>query len=498
MSGYVKKKSGLLQSLSWVGASRLIVRLLGLCSTLVLARLLVPEDFGLVAVATGIIGLLETFTEFSFNQALIRFQESDDDDYATAWTLNCCRGVILALIVIAISYPVSLLLKDSRLFLLLASISVLPMIRGFETPRLIIFEKKIEFNVIFRIMVFTKTFGVITTISLAFLWGSYWVFVAGMVVAASARTLLSYYYAPGKLKFTFVSTHKLFGFSGWLLGSQMLLALGNRMNPVILAAFVAPSVVGIFHIARELSSMTFMEVAGPLVRVMFPVLSNISDLSTEFVDIYKQSISGIFMVLSPICIGFALIANEAVPVMLGDQWGDVVVPLQYILVALAFSTLGLMARSAAMAKGYTRLIFFGNLISTPIKLSLFCLGAVMYGLIGAVIAVCIGIFISTVINIYIGSRVTFVSFFEHFSLVKRSIIPLLLMCLAVLLAQYYISDTIVNYSNLLNLLFLILVGASVYIVITYCLWVFLDRPDGTEKKAFEILNKSKLLRFKRG
>ena len=472
---------------AWVGSTRILVRLLGLCSTFVLARLLVPEDFGLVAIVTGIVGLLETFSELGFNQALIRFKDADDDDYATVWTLNLVRGAIISIILIFLSYPLSLGLDDNRLVLLFIVTASLPLISGLENPYLMVFEKKLQFDVLFRLMVITKIAGVVTTIGLAFLWRTYWVLIAGMIISAGMRTCLTYYYAPGKVKITVKSWHKLFGFSGWLAGAQMLRAIGNRLDPLILASFATPHIVGILHIAREMSSMAFMEIAGPLVRVMFPALSEVSESSTEFIANYKQATIGTFMLLSPVCIGLALTATEVIPIILGNQWLEVIPPMQFILVALTLNSIGLIARSAAMAKGKTRLIFFQSLFVNPFKILLFITLVSFYGLMGAVYAIVIGTVILSFSNIYIGSKVTSITVLDHFRFIKKIIAALGIMILSVILCQKGIIYFSHDYSLATHLILKIIVGASFYIVSIYFFWCLSGRPYGPETMLYDRL-----------
>ncbi|MDQ2695408.1 MAG: oligosaccharide flippase family protein, partial [Pseudomonadota bacterium] len=89
----------------WMVLLKLAMRGIGLISTIVLARLLVPQDFGLVAMATSLVVMLEMMSEFQFDMALIKDQQAADYHYNTAWTLNIIKGLVTGLLIVAIAYP---------------------------------------------------------------------------------------------------------------------------------------------------------------------------------------------------------------------------------------------------------------------------------------------------------------------------------------------------------------------------------------------------------
>jgi PST family polysaccharide transporter len=464
--------------------------LLGLCSTFVLARILVPEDFGLVAVATGVVGLLEAFSELSFNQALVRFRDTDDTDYSTVWTLSICRGLLLACIVLILAYPLSTFLNDERLFYVFLAISILPLFRGIENPRLIIYEKNIRFDVFFRLAVITKLAGVLTTIGLVFIWRSYWVLVAGMFVTSGVRAILTYVYARGRLTLTIKSWRKLLRFSGWLSGAEMLGALANRLDPVILMAYATPQAVGVLHIAREVSYMVFNEVAAPLRRVLFPALSKLTPGSDEFIDTYKDNLSGLFFVLAPVSLGFALTAPLFVPLVLGDKWDQAIIPIQLFSLVMAISIVGRLAQSVVMSVGQTRLLFVRNLIFTPIKLFLIFGGAAFYGLQGAVWAFAIQIILMMIINLSMVKKIISLGYFSHIYSVRQSLIPLAGMCILVSYLDLTIKVGSSSSFLLSKLMILIVSGALIYSGLHYFLWRITGSPDGIVKKSLELLSLS--------
>ena len=115
---------------AWTILMRLSIRSIGLVSTVILARLLVPEDFGLIALATLVLGLLEVVAEFGFNLALIQNQTAGRDHYDTAWTLSVLRGVAVALALLALAQPAAAFFGEPRLATVLYVLAFAPAIEG--------------------------------------------------------------------------------------------------------------------------------------------------------------------------------------------------------------------------------------------------------------------------------------------------------------------------------------------------------------------------------
>lgn len=475
-----ERRRGVFQGAVWVALSRLIVRSLGLVSTLVLARLLTPEDFGLVAIAMSVVAMLRAFSEFGFNEALIHYKEPTDADYATAWTLNGLRGVALALILLGAAYPVSVSLGEPALLHVFPFIALAPIFEGLQNPRIISFEKSLKFDVLFRLMVASKVAGVVVAIAGALMWQSYWALLAGLVVTAFTRTALSFLVVRGSARPAISSFRKLFRFSGWLSGAEMLNALGIRMNPILLALFVPTSTVGVFHMARELHWTMFNEVSAPLRRVLFPALSRHEIGSPAFDSLYRQALCGLLMVAGPVSLGFALVVSDFVPLVLGAQWDEVVKPIQWVSPALVLSVLGQPAQAAAMSAGRTRLLFYRNCIGVPVRLVLFVSGAALHGLDGAVIGLVAGMLVNTGMNVYIGKAVTGIGLVRHLLMPYRSWLALGAMSAAVL-AVAGVPFGEGEVAHFLRLCTKVGVGGLTFVGAHLWLWALAGRPEGPER-----------------
>ncbi len=153
----------------WMSVLRLSVRMLSLISTVILARLLVPEDFGIVAMATSIIALLELATAFSFEVPLIQKQDPSREDYDSAWTLNVLFYACLTVCLLLLAAPAASFYQEERLKDVIPILAIGFMARGFGNIGVVKFQKELQFNKDFLLLFLKKFGGFCVTIPLAFL-----------------------------------------------------------------------------------------------------------------------------------------------------------------------------------------------------------------------------------------------------------------------------------------------------------------------------------------
>ena len=172
---------------------RMIVRVLGFISMLILARLLTPEDYGIIALATLLHGLLIAMSDFGFGLAIIRDSEAKDVDYHTAWTLRVLRSAVVALIVIVSAVPFADFYEDSRLQSVMYCYAAMAMVMGLENIGTVNFIKEMRYRDDFNYFFISKLVSFIVGITAAFILRNYWALVIGSFCLSLSRLGLSYY-----------------------------------------------------------------------------------------------------------------------------------------------------------------------------------------------------------------------------------------------------------------------------------------------------------------
>jgi len=173
----------LVRGSAWMIGFRLLDRSVGLISVLVLARVLTPADFGLVAMATAMIAFVELFGWLGLDVALIQRPGATREHFDSAWTMNVLIGASVALVLLACGWPLAWFYDDPRLIALVAFLSLGPLVQGCENIGVVAFRKELSFDREFRFLLSKRLLSVAITIALALWLRSYWALAIGMVCA---------------------------------------------------------------------------------------------------------------------------------------------------------------------------------------------------------------------------------------------------------------------------------------------------------------------------
>lgn len=368
---------------AWLVAGRWSMRLIGLVSTVLLARVLTPEDFGIVVLAGLVVGVLDALTDFRFGQALVHYQDASRDEYDTAWTFNLLRGLLVAVVLAGGSWLFAAIFKEPRLvevFWALALIAILDALQNIGTIQ---FTKELRFGPDFVLRLGQKLSSFVVCVLLAFLWQSYWALVAGMVAGSAARLILSYVMHPYRPRLRVWAWKRIFSFSVWLMAGQIITLINQRLEQFLIGAFMSPALVGVYNLAYELSAMATGEVVSPAAQALFPGFSKISDDKSRLRAAYEKSVQFVVAVGTPQGVLLALVAPEFVMVVLGPKWIEAVLPLQILSVMFSIAVLAMASTSLLPAMGRTRDIFVIDFTLLMVKIPSTALLIWQFGFAGA-------------------------------------------------------------------------------------------------------------------
>ncbi len=175
----------------WMIVWRLVTRVLGLGSTLVLVRLLLPSDFGLVALGTSFAQAIDALSIIGVDDALIREKHPDRAIYNTAFTMNAIRNLFTALLIAATAVPVGAFFNEPRLAHILFALALATAAEAFENVGIIDFRRDLTFDKEFKLRLVPRLAAIVTTITLAVLLRTYWALVAGILVGRVLRVGMS-------------------------------------------------------------------------------------------------------------------------------------------------------------------------------------------------------------------------------------------------------------------------------------------------------------------
>lgn len=462
----------------WMVLLRLSVRSIGLISTIILARLLIPADFGLVAMATSIIAFLELSTAFSFDIPLIQKQDADRSYFDSAWTLNAAFYTVLTLLLLLLAQPAALFYQDARLENVVYVLAAGFFVRGFENIGIVYFRKELDFRKDFILMLAKKVIGFMVTIPLAFLLRSYWSLVAGIVIGNILGVALSYLLHPFRPRFSLAAVRELFHFSKWLVLNNGIYFLRHRSPDFIIGRISGPAALGIFTLAHEISTLPSTELVAPINRAVFPGYSKLAGDLSKLRESYMDVLTMIAVVALPSGFGIAAVAIPLVDLLLGPKWAAAA-PIVGIL-ALYGSLVAMHSNYGAVfnAIGKPHLITWVGGIDITILVSGSIVLGLLYGPVGVAAAYLGSTILISPVVFFAVSREINLRFGDLIRVIWRPVVSSLSMFAA--LSALARNPTVIAYASWLELVVLVSFGVVLYGALSFGLWLLEGRPRSAE------------------
>lgn len=461
-------------------AFKMVERSIGLVSTIILARLLVPEDFGLVAMATAFLGMLLLLTSFSFDVVLIQKQDAERHLYDTAWTFNVIFSLTLSVIVGFSAIPLAEFYDEVRLENILYVFSLSTFFGGFSNIGPVAFRKEMQFHKEFFFSLAKKLISFSVTMILAFTLKSYWALVWGTFAGRFFEVLLSYKVHPYRPRFCLTGRKELFGFSFWLFFNNMIFFAYNRSADFIIGKVLGSHALGVYSISYEVASLPTTELVAPINRAVLPGYSKMSHDLLLIRQGFINVLSVIALCAIPAGVGIALVADSMVVVVLGEKWIETIPLIQMLAISGVFVALQTNVGPLLMAMGRPQYLTFMALFHV---FFLFLPMLVFFldkdGIKGVAESYLYSNLIILPINFFIVSRIIKLKILSILSVLWRPFLSVFLMVGSVMYRPDVMIDDIDM--QLVNLFFDIVYGAFVYSVgILFFLWMS-KYPEGAEK-----------------
>lgn len=482
-------RSRLLRGAIWLSGARLASNLLATIGTLVLARLLLPSDFGLVALGTTTLSILTSMTNISLAEALVQHRDPSHHHFHTAWTLNLLRGVLIGSIFALIAVPVARFYGDYRLENIMFALSGSAALNGLENPRAIMLTKQLIFWQQFMLQVSQKLVALIASVAIALIYHSYWALIGGILLGQFAGVLVSYTVLPFRPTFSIAHARELFSFSIWLTLCEAINAINWNFDQLLVGKFIGKTALGYYSVGNNLAVVPSREAMTPLTGTMFPAFSNLAHDPVRLAAAYGRAQAMVTAVALPAGVGMALIADPLVRLTMGETWLPAVFVIRILAVVFAFQSLGSLAQPLAMAAGRTKLLFQRDVQGFLLRVPLVIAGLYFGGLAGVLYARVVTGTTGVLFNTSVVTRVTRLSLWQQIRPNMRAIVSVSLMA-AVLAPLNAFSEKASGYRAIaLNLGVLIAAGIAVYGAATFILWRMMGRPEGPETELVQVTSK---------
>lgn len=483
-------------SAGWMVGFRLIERILGFLSTLVLARLLLPADFGLVAMAMAIFATLEIMGSFSFDLALIQNQHAEDRHFNTAWTFTVFFGMASAVVLCALAAPAAAFYDEPRVQYILYALALSAFIQGFENIGLVTFQKDLKLAKEVKFRLAKKVVGIAVAIPLAFLLRNYWALVIGMIASRVAGVGFSYLVHPYRPRLSLAASNELFHFSKWMLFNNILIFLVVKGVDFVIGKLAGPTALGLYSVAYEVSNLPTTELVFPIGRAVFPGYAQMSDDVPRLRQGYVSVLAIIAIFAVPAGTGIVVLAEPIVRVLLGERWLGTVVLIQWLGIFGIMRACTSNVGSVYLAVGRPWIIAGLALVTIAVMAPLLFWLVPIYGALGAAWALLTASAVGVPLNLWLLRKLLDLRLGAVIQVIWRPIVASSIMAVAVSAAR----NLPLPGNHVIELFLYVLLGVVVYAGATLALWWISRSAPGAESILLEAVAgklKSVRIRFAR-
>lgn len=444
---------------------------LDIVTLFIVARILGPAEFGLFAIAMAVSLVIQTVLDLPIVQSLLRKNDIEIDCIHTAFTLSAFRGLIIAVLLIALSWPLAALYEDQRLALLLCVLSLAPIFRSLSSPMLITFMQDYDYRRELVSELVGKIASLVVCVSAAILMESYWALAFSIVTTPLVITVLSYLWAPYIPQFTLSKWREFKDVIGWVTVSQLFMSLNWQLDKLLLGKYVAQDTLGKYSMSSNISELPQQAFVNPLIRPLISAFSNRDDR----VEPFLLATNAIISTVGPLLALTSVMADVFVYVFLGPDWVEAGSMLRWLSVSVLVLLPIASITSLTISMNQSKVLAIRSVFELGIKVPTLFLGIYFFAVSGALAARMFVALATTIFMMCYVRKLIQLGFFTYFKCIA---IPSLCMVLMSILAQWLLLNTHWINSEIMQILYISFVSLLFYVFLLYLFWILSNRPNG--------------------
>jgi len=409
--------SQILRSSFLLFLTRLIQRSIGLISTLILARALTPDDFGIVAIAALVIHMCEVLSNLGSQQYIIQKDSVTEDDLNSAWTLDLILKTILWGLLVAVIPAISSFYDRPELENALYASSFILIIGALKSPGLILLRKSLQYKPIFTISVCQKVISFCAVMLIVYYSPSYWALVVGNIVSIITLAIGSYFLHPARPKLCIQKIWEQWPFSQWVLLKGGVGFTRAQVDTMLVSKYFSSEELGAYHLSRHISIMPSTEIIAPAIEPLLVSFAKVKNNARELAYRLSLCLLVVSLLIVPASVFIWFFPEPIVDFFLGSQWTNTYPLISALSILLYTIAIGQVLSQCCVALGKVRSLFIYDLLSLIFIFSLLYLFrneslhefALFRGVLGLIAVIALFIYISRVSAISISHVINLIA-----------------------------------------------------------------------------------------
>jgi O-antigen/teichoic acid export membrane protein len=375
--------SGVRRGVSWKFLSQGVSFVLQLATTVVLARLLTPRDFGLAAMVLIFRRVVMLFSDFALTPALVQRPVLTDKDRSTAFWTSIGVGTGSTIIGIALSGAIASLYGQPEVAPLFIAFSFSFLLLSLGATQAALLTRDLEFRSLEIRNIIGSVAGSILAVVLAVLGFGPWAIVSLPLATFGTSTILLWFFSTWRPTFAFsgASARGLLKFSSNVFGNQLLTYLTSNLDNFLVGRVLGPAPLGAYRLSYNLVIYPLSNLSGPIVSVLFPAFSRIAGDRDRLISAYLRGSRLIVTIILPLFLLIVITIPDVVPVVLGSRWSNTTTVIQVLAWLGILQSLRALNTSILLASDRPGVLFRIALVSLPVYVLGFVVG-LHWGIVG--------------------------------------------------------------------------------------------------------------------
>jgi len=445
----------------WLTATRASGQIITWIITIIVLRLLTPEDYGLMGMALLFTGILFLLNEIGLGAAIVQKSELSGDQLSDLRWLIIAINVGLCALLIFLAPAVAAYFDEPRLSSITRVLAITFLINGVGVPSASILQREMAFKEKAAAEVAGNLAGAILTLILAWLGYAVWSLVAGILALRLVTNVLYCVYRPPVFRRSFSASNigLFMQFGAEVSAARLLWYLSSSADVLIVGKLLGSAQLGYYSLAFQYSTLPLDKFVTILNEIAFPSFSSVQNDTARLQRHYLKLVHFVALVMFPMFIGLFLVADSAVLVLLGARWLPVVVPLKLLCIVSCFRAIEIINTPVMMARGRARTVLISTLVAAIVLPVSFYVGARRGGINGVAVAWLVTRPFLFALGIYLTTQVVEIGFARYLRGLRHPLVGSLVMVAAVVTVNSYLGPV----QPLARLIVCSLVGCATYL-----------------------------------
>ena len=453
----------------WTAIQKYSKMLITFISGIILARLLMPEDYGAIGMLLIFMSLAEVFIDAGFGSALIQKKNPTQTDYSTVFYFNIVMSVILYAILffsapaIADFYRMPILCKVLRVQGLILFIYAFNIIQRNQI------RKNLKFKELSKITIISSVISLVVTVIMAYMGFGVWALVAQNFLGGLIPCVFFWMTMNWRptWEYSWRSFKELFGFGLYMFLTHLLSTFSKRITGLLVGRWYDPATMGYYSKASATTKYATESISGVMIQTTYPLYSAVQDDKERLANMVKRITSTLAFITVPLLFLLILIAKPLFILLYSERWSDCVPYFQILCVAGMAACLQAVNQQTIAAIGKSKVFFVWNIVKNTVGIILQVGGIIVFGMWGLLFGKVISSWFSYFVNISLVSK--YVGYKNYQQL--KDLAPTYIVSTIAFLAAYYVSS---------------LAGLGLYtdgflrifiFVIIYVIWSLVFKPE---------------------